>query len=54
MANKPSKASEKGAAYLKQNPGATAEEVARKCGLSVSAVTKSSWWKNRPKEARNG
>lgn len=48
-----SEASKKAEKYLSQNPRATAEEIARKCGLSVSAVNKSGWWKNRPKEAGN-
>jgi hypothetical protein len=41
------KASLKGEAYLAKNPGATAEQVAKHCGLSVSGVQKSVWWKKR-------
>lgn len=48
------KASTKGAAYLAKNPGATAEQVARHCGLSVSGVNKSSWWKQRNQPAKDG
>lgn len=47
MAGKPSKASEKGAEHLRRNPEATSEQVARHCGLTVSAVLKSKWWKSR-------
>lgn len=49
MANKPTKANEKGEKYLAKNPGATAEKIALYCGLSVSGVQKSTWWKNREK-----
>ena len=47
MAGKPSKLSEAGAQYLLQNPTASAIKVAENCGLTVSAVQKSVWWKNR-------
>jgi len=47
MAGKPTQASEDGKKFLSKNPNATAEQVAKICGLTVSAVQKSSWWKNR-------
>lgn len=47
------KANLKGKAYLAKNPGATAEQVAKHCGLSVSGVQKAVWWKNRKKGAAN-
>jgi hypothetical protein len=53
MAGKPSKASEKGKQYLAKNPKATMEMIAKYAGLSVSAVQKSEWWKNRNKENNN-
>jgi len=53
MAGKPTKANEKGEKYLRNNPFATMEEIAKHCGLSVSAVQKAIWWKTRfAKEAK--
>lgn len=52
MAGKPSKASAEGAAFLKKNPRATIEQVAQTCGLTVSAIQKSPWWKDRPREQK--
>lgn len=51
MAGKPSKASERAAAHLAQNPDVTAEFLARKFGLTESAVRKSQYWKHRPAAA---
>jgi hypothetical protein len=48
MANKPSKAAVKAAKYLSENPSTTATELARKYGLSESAVRGSAYWKGRP------
>lgn len=52
MAGKPSAASVKGERYLAKNPNATAEQVAKHCGMSVGGVHKAPWWKNRAKEVR--
>lgn len=52
MAGKPTQASEEGKKFLAKNPKATAEQVAKICGLTVSAVQKSVWWKNRAKEQK--
>lgn len=52
MAGKPTEASKNGEKFLAKNPKATAEQVAKVCGLSVSAVQKSGWWKNRAKEPK--
>jgi len=49
MAGRPSAAAEKAAIYLKANPGTTAMELARKFGLSLSAVVASKYWKERTK-----
>jgi hypothetical protein len=49
MAGRPSAAAEKAAAYLKANPGTTAMELAKKFGLSLSAVVASKYWKGRQK-----
>lgn len=48
MANKPSKAAVKAAKFLSENPQVTASELARKYGLSESAVRASQYWKARP------
>lgn len=48
MANKPSKAAVKAAKFLSENPTVTASELARKYGLSESAVRSSAYWKGRP------
>jgi hypothetical protein len=48
MANKLSKAAVKAAKYLSENPTVTATELARKYGLSESAVRGSAYWKGRP------
>lgn len=47
MAGKPSAASDAGKRFLAKFPGATAEQVARASGLTVSAVMKTQWWKLR-------
>lgn len=49
MAGRPSAAAEKAATYLKANPGTTAMELAKKFGLSLSAVVASKYWKGRIK-----
>lgn len=48
MVGKPTRSNEQGAEFLKNNPDATAEVVARASGLTVSAVQKTSWWRMRP------
>lgn len=54
MAGKPSAASEKGKRYLDKNPNATAQAVAKHCGMSIGGVQKAIWWRIRPsrKEAK--
>lgn len=47
MAGKPTRASEVGARLLSKFPSATAAYIAQRCGLSISAVQKSAWWKSR-------